>query len=637
MSKLSILNYKPEIDCLRAIAVLLIILFHFEILMIGGGFIGVDIFFVISGYLITNLVIKDIINNKFSFIEFYTRRIRRIIPALYSTIFVTIILCYFILSPDHFNRLGKSGISAVTAYSNFFFWYESGYFDFDKYFKPLLHTWSLSVELQFYLVWPILTFLIFKLFKNKTKIFILLIVLSSLFLSTIYSGRTTGYFYFTLFRLFEFGIGSIIYLIKNDIKIKYNDPFFFTGFVIIILSAFGFSEKSIFPGISALAPCVGTSLILITGEKLIFFKKIFINNFLIFFGKISYSLYLIHWPLIVLYKYIKLEPLQNIDKILLFFVTIIISIFTYKFIESPFRKKINNTHVISTKKMILILILGLSSIILISNYLVSTNKFLKLSEKKQTVIKTFKEEIKFLENFEKEANTRINNKNYFKDHNKPIKVLVWGDSHAGDFYNVLKLHNEFSKLDLEFLSYDYFYCFRDKNFNEKIIQFIKDNYISINNCEEKIKSYHLGYEILTKSDIIILSSRWSKKIDFYKIAKFIKNYSSNEIIIVGRKPRFFHIPTLYIKSNSDLNYLAYLNRDKEIKNINNEIKKKSEKNNLIYYNIEDLICANKKCTVMNQGHLLVTDEDHWSYQGLMFYGKKLIENNFLELILKNAK
>ena len=121
MSKLSILNYKPEIDCLRAIAVLLIILFHFEILIISGGFIGVDIFFVISGYLITNLVIKDIINNKFSLIEFYTRRIRRIIPALYSTIFVTTILGYFILSPDHFNRLGKSGISAATAYSNFFF------------------------------------------------------------------------------------------------------------------------------------------------------------------------------------------------------------------------------------------------------------------------------------------------------------------------------------------------------------------------------------------------------------------------------------------------------------------------------------------------------------------------------------
>ena len=121
MSKLSIKNYKPEIDCLRAVAVFLVILFHFELFNFSGGFVGVDVFFVISGYLITNLIIEDIVNNKFSIIEFYTRRIRRIIPALYSTIFIVIILCYFVLSPDHFNRIVKSGISAATAYSNFFF------------------------------------------------------------------------------------------------------------------------------------------------------------------------------------------------------------------------------------------------------------------------------------------------------------------------------------------------------------------------------------------------------------------------------------------------------------------------------------------------------------------------------------
>ena len=121
MTKLPIINYKPEIDCLRAIAIFLVILFHFELFMVRGGFIGVDIFFVISGYLITNLIIKDIKENKFSLIEFYARRLRRVIPALYSTIFVVIILSYFILSPDHFNRIGKSSISAASAYSNFFF------------------------------------------------------------------------------------------------------------------------------------------------------------------------------------------------------------------------------------------------------------------------------------------------------------------------------------------------------------------------------------------------------------------------------------------------------------------------------------------------------------------------------------
>ena len=636
MLKTSIIDYKPEIDCLRAVAVFLVILFHFDLFVVKGGFIGVDVFFVISGYLITNLIIKDIRNNRFSFVEFCIRRIRRIIPALYSTIFIVIIVCYFVLSPDHFDRIAKSGISATAAYSNFFFWYESGYFDYNKYFKPLLHTWSLSVELQFYIIWPIITFIIFKLFKKKIIIFISLIFLLSLFLSTIFSERTTGYFYFTLFRLFEFAIGSITYLIKDQVKVKSNDFLFSLGILIIISSSFGFSEKSVFPGINALVPCVGAALILIAGGKLIIFKEIFINKFFIFFGKISYSLYLVHWPLIILYKYIKLEPLNDFEKILLIFITIVISFYLYKFIELPFRKKVNNRFIISTKKMIIIFILSLLSIFLTSNYLLSTNKFIKLSQSKQNTIKKLNEEMKILKNFEREAHIRITKKDYFNKNNKPIKVLIWGDSHAGDLYNSLNLNYEFSKFDMEFLSYDYFYCFNNQTIYEKITQFIKDFFIFKNNCKEKVESYSPGYEILTNSDIVILSSRWSKKVNFDKIAKFVKNYNTNKIIIVGRKPNFFHIPTLYTKSNSDLNQLAYVNRNLDVMNINKEIKKKITNQNLIFFNIEDLICTNKKCTVMDQNNLLVSDEDHWSYQGFIFYGKMLAKNNFLEIILDNS-
>ena len=635
MSKILIINYKPEIDCLRAIAVFLVILFQFELFSVTGGFIGVDIFFVISGYLITNLVIKDIVDKKFSFIEFFVRRIRRIIPALYSVIIIVIILAYFILSPNHFNRVGESSISAAAAFSNFYFWFESGYFDFDKYFKPLLHTWSLSVELQFYFIWPIMIFTIFRLFKKKLIIFILLIFLSSLFLSAIYSERTSGYFYFTLFRLFEFAIGSMVYLLKDNIKIKSNDLFFLIGILLIMISSFSFSEKSVFPGINALAPSFGTALILITGGQLIIFKKLFINNLLIFFGKISYSLYLVHWPLIILYKYIKLEPIQNIEKIALIFVTIIISFFLYKFIELPFRKKNKNKFLISTKKMILFLALSLIFIILISNYLVSTNKFLKLSKKKQSTIKLLEKENFLLQDFVNSENLQIINKDYFKNQDKPIKVLIWGDSHAGDLYISMNLNNEFSKLDLQYLSYDYFYCFRDKTFNDKILTFIKKYFkISLHNCKDKVKSFQHGYKILSETDIIILSSRWPKKTNFEEIIKFINSYTSSKVIVVGRKPRFFHIPTLYIKSNNvDLNYLAYVNRNKEVEVINNEIKKKSIKNNFTFYDIEKFICSNNKCKVMNKNDLLIIDEDHWSYRGMTFYGQMLLKNNFLNIVL----
>jgi len=636
MSKLSIINYKPEIDCLRSIAVFLVILFHFELFNISGGFVGVDVFFVISGYLITNLIIEDIVKNKFSLIEFYSRRIRRIIPALYTVIFIVLVLSYLILSPDHFNRVGNSSISAAGGYSNFFFWFEAGYFDFERYFKPLLHTWSLSVELQFYLIWPILIFIIYKLFNRKIIYFVLLIFFISLFLSIIFSERTTGYFYFTIFRLFEFSIGSIIYLIKDNIKIKSNDFFFLLGILLILASSFGFSDNNVFPGINALAPCIGAALVLATSGKLFFFKKLFINNTLIFLGKISYSLYLIHWPLIVFYKYLKLEPLENIEKFLLILATIILSIFTYRFIELPFRKKTNNNFIISSKIMLITFILTLFSIIFVSNYLVSTDKFLKLSLDKQRVIKKLENEKKLSENFESEAIKRIKNNDYFKNLEKPTKVLIWGDSHAGDLYGALKTSNDFSQLDLEFLSYDLFYCFKEKNFKEKIVQFVK-NFFSLEvKCQKKINSYSPGYDILNNSDIIILSSRWIKNIDFNKITKFIKTYTSSKIIVVGRKPNFFHIPTLYIKSKKELNSLAYINSNKIVEKINNEIKKKSAKDDFIFFDINKLICFDKKCNVMNKNNLLVTDEDHWSYQGFIYYSKVLKDNNFLDSILNNV-
>lgn len=637
MSKLPILNYKPEIDCLRAIAVFLVILFHFELFMVKGGFIGVDIFFVISGYLITNLIIKDIKENKFSSIEFYTRRLRRIIPALYSTILVVLIISYFILSPDHFNRVSNSSISAVGAYSNFFFWHESGYFDFDKFFKPFLHTWSLSVELQFYLIWPILIFIIIKLFRNKLIIFVLLIFLSTLFLSIIFSGRAPGYFYFTLFRLFEFSIGSLVYLLKDNIKIKANDLLFFVGIVLIMFSSFGFSAKSVFPGINALVPCFGAALILITGGKLIFFKRIFINNVLIYLGKISYSLYLVHWPLIIFYRYIKLEPLQNLEKILLIFVTIIISILSYNYIELPFRKKNKNSFLISTKKMMLIFVLTLITIILSSKFMASNNKLFDLSINKQQTIKQLKEDAKFISKFEDEATNRVITGNYFKAINKPIKVLIWGDSHGTDLYGTLKLNDQFANLDLELLDFDFFYCFKHNSFYDGFIQIIREKLTNSkkNICDKKIRTFNLGYEILKKADVIILSSRWGKGMDFNKIREFVKKYTTKKIIVVGRKPHFFHIPTLYIKAKDDLNYLAYLNRDKEIININEEIKKQSKNNGFIFYDLGSLICTDKNCKVIDKNNLLMSDEDHWSYQGFIYYGKMMFDNGFLDIILKN--
>ena len=236
-------------------------------------------------------------------------------------------------------------------------------------------------------------------------------------------------------------------------------------------------------------------------------------------------------------------------------------------------------------------------------------------------------------NFEKDAILRIKKNNYFNSSLKPTKVLIWGDSHAGDLYNSLRLNNGFSKLDIEFLSYDYFYCFKENSIYENLIRYIKNNLLSLSNCRDKIENFHLGYEILSRAEVILVSSRWEKKFDVLKLKKFIKNYSNAKIIIIGRKSRFFHIPTLFIKSKNNLNYLAFLNRDLIVDIINKEMKEKSKSIGLYFHDLDSLICDERKCYVINENNLLFTDEDHWSYQGSIYFGNKIKNDKLLEIIL----
>ena len=169
------MNYRPEIDGLRAIAILPVIFYHAGIEIFNGGYVGVDIFFVVSGYLITTIILKELDEGKFSIINFYERRIRRIIPALFAVMFVSIIFAYFLLLPNDIKDFSQSLVAVSTFVSNILFWRESGYFDTSSELKPLLHTWSLAVAEQFYLVFPILLITIWNFGRKKVFWLILLI------------------------------------------------------------------------------------------------------------------------------------------------------------------------------------------------------------------------------------------------------------------------------------------------------------------------------------------------------------------------------------------------------------------------------------------------------------------------------
>ena len=595
-------------------------------------------FFVISGYLITHVLISDLQKKKFRFSEFYFRRARRILPALYVLIIITLISGYFFFSPIHLSRLGQSSVSSAWGTSNFFFWYEYGYFEFQKLYKPLLHTWSLSVLLQFYIIWPIFIFVFYKIFKENIKIIILLVILFCLIFSMIYSERTTGFFYFPGFRLYEFAIGSFTYFIKKNTKLKFNDAYFIVGILILILASIFFDKNDIFPGYKALIPCLSTSLLLVVSGNLNYFKDLILNKLLIYIGKISYSLYLIHWPLLIFYNYLIFHPISFYEKIILLIISTLLSIFLYNFVELPFKKKANEKFLLSDGKFTIYLISFMSVIILIS-FLFVFNKGLenRISDEKISTIHKLNDEIKVRENMQESIVNRHNNDNYFEKDKSLIKTLILGNSHAFDLYFALINNEKFlSSLDIEFKAVDFEY-FKKKNFNATIAEYIKKNIFKNYQIElafNNVKKDPVTLKLLSSADVIILNSRWGYKTDFQSIVNYIKNNSSGKIIIISRIPLFKDIPYLHVQYDNNLNYIANATRDKEVDLLNQKIKKDTEILNVEYFDRTKLACEPSKCIVKDNNNLLYSDTDHWSNEGAIFYGKRLYDYGFLDLIKK---
>ncbi len=307
-------KYRGDIDGLRAVAVLLVVLFHLDLTAFSGGYIGVDVFFVISGYLISAIIEKKLQTDSFSFKDFYIRRVKRLFPALFATILATVLGSLLILGPTDLQAMGKSAAAAVVSLSNFVFYFESGYWDADSSFKPLLHTWSLGVEEQFYLFWPSLFLLLFTIRKRVS-------ILVTTFLITLVGGIAcylmsgvdkSAAFYLFPFRIFQFSIGAFtLHLSRTETvkrlfrKTATKDISILIGLMGIIGFSFLVTEKTVFPGFAIYPPTLAACLVLIafTNSEASLFSGFLTNRFSAWVGRISYSMYLIHWPIIVLYRY----------------------------------------------------------------------------------------------------------------------------------------------------------------------------------------------------------------------------------------------------------------------------------------------------------------------------------------------
>ena len=342
--------YRADIDVLRAVAVLSVLCFHWHVPPFFGGFVGVDVFFVISGFLITQAIANEVIAGHFSFVRFYERRVRRIFPALYVVIAVTCVAAWFLLLPPQMTELANS-ITAVTVFSsNILFWHEADYFDGPAALKPLLHTWSLSVEEQFYLVFPSLMLLIMRRSATSREVrnaaTALMVIGIGSFAYNVWqvAAQPSSAFYLSPGRAWEFLVGSILAM-RCIPTMKGRTVQFFgatLGIIMILYAAIMFRPHTPFPGVAALLPCLGTAICIWANTGRVPGRiELKLTPVAELYGKISYSLYLWHWPAWVLAK-LWLRPEADFaasTKFVMFVLTTAVSCASYKIVEQPFRNR----------------------------------------------------------------------------------------------------------------------------------------------------------------------------------------------------------------------------------------------------------------------------------------------------------
>lgn len=343
------MDYRREIDGLRALAVLPVILFHAGFEKFSGGFVGVDVFFVISGYLITTIIIAELEQGKFSIVNFYERRARRILPALFLVMFVCIPFAWFWLLPSDMKDFSKSLVAVSVFASNILFWRESGYFATEAELKPLLHTWSLAVEEQYYFIFPLFLMLFWKLGRRWILVTLALVFFTSLALAEWGShNKQSAAFYLLPTRVWELLIGAFaaFYLLqanRKDFGKVLSEVAGWLGVALIMYAVFDFSKATPFPGFYALVPTIGTVMVILFATQQTTVGKFVGNKAFVGVGLISYNAYLWHQPLFSFARHRSLADPSNTVFLLLSLLSLILAYISWRFVEVYFRRKYNVT------------------------------------------------------------------------------------------------------------------------------------------------------------------------------------------------------------------------------------------------------------------------------------------------------
>jgi peptidoglycan/LPS O-acetylase OafA/YrhL len=609
------LTYRPEIDGLRAIAVVAVILYHAQINILGhqpfkGGFIGVDIFFVISGYLITSIILKELVTTgSFSFKHFYERRIRRILPALLVVMLVSLPFAWMFLLPSSFIDFSKSILYSLGFSSNFYFHYSGQQYGAENaLLKPFVHTWSLSVEEQFYILFPVVLLIIFKYFRKYLIHILILGFVISLGLSDWGSRNYPSItFYFLPTRMWELLAGSILAYFEITLGHRTNHKTFnlilpSIGLLLIGHSILFFNNKMLHPSFYTFSPVVGVCLIIWFSHKDELITKILSSKLFVGTGLISYSLYIWHYPIFAFARTFFDE--QSLLKILLIsLITIILSIISYYFIERPARNK-----KISFKKVLSIL-LFITLLLIIFNALIINIRFHPFLTKYKNEHKNFKLNYNY-NNFDNRKNIFIIGNSYADDlldlfsHNKELNKKYYFYTALGDKINI--------PYEIK--------CLKDFLENRQII--CENNYFSF---------FQTQFE---RSDYIILTEAFSNsslsKPEFIQSIQLLKKKYKKKFIILLDDVSSADILDMYIFKSGEIPDSKELNKLEEkffINTMNFEkenikkLKNKFLNINVKYLTRSELFCDyfNKKCALIKNNEKLYSDLSHLTNNGAKYF------------------
>ncbi|MDI6026707.1 acyltransferase family protein [Corticibacterium sp. UT-5YL-CI-8] len=337
-------TFRPEVQGLRALAVLSVVFYHLGWTWIEGGFVGVDVFFVISGFLITGIIKRGTEAGTFNYWQFSVSRVRRLYPALVVTLALTFAVGAWMLAPKHLQEFAASTVWALGSLSNIFFLNGQGYFGTAQEFQPLLHTWSLGVEVQFYVVWPVFVWAIVKYLSPRAALLsVVAMAIASLALAEFWitKNQTETAFFLMPARIVEFAIGGALvwFIDRQPAEKRLLEPVAAVGAALIVYSALTYCEAMHFPGLTALVPCLGSAMLIYAGGGARWAGWLFRTRPAVYVGNISYALYLVHWPVIVFYGYYKFTPRTLLDDAVIVALCFALAAALHVLIEKPFQGK----------------------------------------------------------------------------------------------------------------------------------------------------------------------------------------------------------------------------------------------------------------------------------------------------------